>query len=1040
MPHAESSPDPRRPEAPVLEDREPGETPFDLAFRLLPDAAAITRRSDGAILDVNEAFLDLTGHPREQVLGATTVDLGLWARQEDRAQMLEALQTTGELRDHPTRIRRADGTLREVLLGARALPIGDEPCLLTVARDITEAEQARRELERERETLGRILALNPYAIQILDGEGRHRSGNQAFLDLFGTEPPQTWRLFEDPILARNQLLERLAPLRRGQAIALPALWYDLQEILPEHPSRARCLRATAFPLLEPDGRIGSIILMHEDITEWRLAEEALRKSEAHARNLFLTMAQGVVYQDAQGQIVAANPAAERILGLGLEDLRERNSEDPRWQCLRWDGTPFPGEDHPAMVALREDRPLEGVIMGVPRPPDGEVRWITVSAQPLHEAGPGRPSGVFATFTDITDLKRAQEELRTTAQRLQGVLDGSPAVIFQLAPDGTFLLSEGRGLADLGLEPGQMVGLNALEVYGTYPEVVAQLREALEGTAGRTILGVAGRHFDTILTPVIEGGRLTSVIGVATDVTDRVRAEAGLRESEGRFRALVDHTTDNLFWVERLEDGHFRLQGVNAAQARTYGVTVEDMAFRRIDKLVPPAEVERFEANYRRCLEAGRPLTYQEEADLAQGHRIFETLLVPLQDGDGVFRRLAGSSRDVTESVLAEESQRQAQKLESLGVLAGGIAHDFNNLLTAILGNLNLAQSQLLEGSPLQGYLERAERTVLRASDLTKQLLAYSGKAPFEVKLQDLNRVVRDLAHLLSVTLSKRVALDFDLQEGLPALEADAAQLQQVVMNLVTNAGEAIGDREGRIRVTTRSQSLAAGDLADTVPGCPLQPGLHLVLEVADTGAGMAPGVMARIFDPFYSTKGSGRGLGLSAMLGILRNHRAGLKLRSKPGEGTTFTLFFPASQQRLPAEPSPAPLASQAFSGCVLVADDEALVREFACGALEMLGFNTVATGDGEAALEVFRAGPDRFRLALLDLTMPRRDGQETLRALQSLRPGFPVVLSSGYSAQDTLGRLDIGQGPVRFLPKPYQLADLRNLLTDLLGRSAPKS
>lgn len=1040
MPPSEARPEPRLPGDPAPAAPASGEALFGLAFRMLPVAAAITRMQDGTILDVNEAFLALTGHPRPRLLGSTTVALGIWARPGDRDRLLEHLQAEEDLQDFPTQIRRADGAIRDVLLGARRVVIQGEPCLLSLARDITETLRVRAERDQERETLQRILALNPYAILILDGEGRHRIANQAFLELFGALPPPSWCLFEDPILARNGHLGRLEPLRRGQPVTIPTLWYDPQEVVPDLPSRRHCLRTTAFPLMETDGRIGSIVLMHEDITEWQSAEEALRKSEAHARNLFLTMAQGVVYQDTQGRIVAANPAAERILGLGLADLRARDSEDARWLCQREDGSPFPGQDHPAMVALRTGHPVEGVVMGVPRPPDAEMRWISVSAQPLFEQGPERPSGVFATFTDITDLKRAQDALRTTAQRLQGVLDGSPAVIFQLSPDGTFLLSEGRGLADLGLKPGQVVGLNALEVYGGYPETVAMLRQALNGSPGRTTLAVAGRHFDTILTPVLEEGRLTSVIGVSTNVSAQVQAEASLREIEGRFRALVDHTTDNLFWMEQREDGRFLLQGVNAALARTYGVTVEAMTGRSLDELLPPAEAARIEANYRRCLEGRRPLTYQEEADLPHGHRIFETLLVPLRDADGTFRRLVGTSRDITEAVLAEESQRQAQKLESLGVLAGGIAHDFNNLLTAILGNLNLAQSQLMEGSPIQGYLERAERTVLRASDLTKQLLAYSGKAPFEVKPQDLNGMVREMGHLLSVTLSKRVTLEFHLQEPLPPLEADTAQLQQVVMNLVTNAGEAIGDREGCIRVATRCQDLSEEEVAGTFSGCPLQPGVHVVLEVADSGSGMSPEVMARIFDPFYSTKGSGRGLGLSAMLGILRNHRAGLRLRSQPEGGTTFTLFFPASTR----EPDPAPpeerRATGAFSGCVLVADDESLVREFACGALELLGFRTEGVADGQEALERFRTQPEAYRLALLDLTMPRRNGLETLRALQALRPGFPVVLCSGYSAQETLDGLDSGRGPVRFLAKPYQLSELRGILKEILADQGPES
>lgn len=1005
---------------------------FSLAFRNLPDAAAITRAEDGRILEVNQAFLELTGYPRTALQGATTVSIGLWPRPRDRARMLETLQAQGELRDFSVRLRRADGTLRNVLLGARALQLGSEACLITVARDITDT----LEQQRERQTLARLLALHPQAVQVLNAQGRHLTGNAAFRELFGEDFPPTWSLFEDPNLQRLGLLEQVAPLAQGRAVTLTIPDYDVHAVDPQRPSNPRFLRTLAFPWITAEDEVSSILLLHEDLTDWHRAETALRRSEARARHLFLTMAQGILEVDAEGRILSANPAAEGILGIALEAMKGHDFETLGWTWLHADGSPLPPERTPPTVALREGRSLVGHVLGLLLH-DGRCRWVSIGAHPLWERDSQTPSGAFCTFTDITDLKRTQDELRTTSQRLQAVLQGSAAVIFQLAPDGTFLLSEGRALANLGLKPGEVIGLNALELYRDYPETVALLRSALEGTEQRATLAVAGRWFDTWVTPLFEGDRVTSVVGVATDITDRMQAETTLREVEDRFRALVNHTTDNLFWVHRRPNGAFHIDGVNPAQWKTYGLTGDTLSGHDLEEVLPPEEARRISEHYRRCLDGGVPITYQETADLPTGRRTFQTLLVPIPASDGTLQHLVGTSRDITELIRREESLREAQKLESLGLLAGGIAHDFNNLLAAILGNLNLAQAQVPEGAPLKTYLERAERTVLRASELTKQLLAYSGKAPFEVKPQDLNALVREWTHLLSVTVSKQIRLDLDLTEPLPPIQGDTAQLQQVILNLVTNAGEAIGDREGRIRIHTRCQILRDEDLQGTIPSCPLQPGPHVVLEVSDDGSGMPIEVQERMFDPFYSTKGSGRGLGLSALLGILRSHHGGLKLRSQPGKGTTFTLFFPTTEAPCPC-PCPSPQPSQVpqtYAGSVLVAEDEPLVREFTCGALELMGFQTVATSDGEEALEAFKKDPFRFRLALLDYTMPRRNGRETLLALQALRPDFPVVLCSGYSARECLGPLQDAPGAVRFLPKPYHLSDLRRVLSDLLGQ-----
>ena len=388
-----------------------------------------------------------------------------------------------------------------------------------------------------------------------------------------------------------------------------------------------------------------------------------------------------------------------------------------------------------------------------------------------------------------------------------------------------------------------------------------------------------------------------------------------------------------------------------------------------------------------------------------------------------------------EQQRTQEALRHAQKMESLGLLAGGIAHDFNNLLSAILGNLNLAQIKTPEEAPSQAHLRNAEQAVMKASDLSRQMLAYSGRGHFVVSPQDLNQMAEDMSELLRVSISKKTSLVLDLAPGLPPVLADGAQLQQVLLNLVTNASDAIGDREGTIRIATELEVLDPQAMATLLPAQDRAPGRYVRLEVSDTGCGMSPDLQQRIFDPFFTTKARGRGLGLSAMLGILRGHGAGLRIESAEGRGSTFKVYFPEAAGDLPLEAACEELSPETFSGLVLVADDEDLVRQAACEALEAMGFSVLAAQDGAEALALFEPRMDAIRLVLLDLTMPRMNGIEAFTAMRRLKPDLRVILSSGYDSQDTAQDI-VGQGLAGFLPKPYLFRELHRAVSQILAEA----
>jgi PAS domain S-box-containing protein len=410
----------------------------------------------------------------------------------------------------------------------------------------------------------------------------------------------------------------------------------------------------------------------------------------------------------------------------------------------------------------------------------------------------------------------------------------------------------------------------------------------------------------------------------------------------------------------------------------------------------------------------------QTADLSAAQRLAQELLEKEQEA----RRAAEAS---------EAQSRHVQKLESIGVLAGGIAHDFNNLLHVVLGNADIALSNLTTGSPAREPLEEVVRATLRAADLTRQLLAYSGKGAFVVRHLDLSTEVREMATLLRTSISKQATLDWELAPDLPAVSADPTQIRQIVMNLITNASDALGDSGGTITLRTGVAHLEEleqqrfgrpphGEDPSERAGGPL-----VYLEIGDTGQGMSPDTLSRIFDPFFSTKFSGRGLGLAAVMGIVRSHRGFIRIRTELGKGTAFRVLFPAVGGTAQKFQKPSAERSEwRGSGTILVVEDEEGVREVAERMLQDIGFETIGAEDGRHALDLMQEVGDRVTAVLLDLSMPRMGGAETFRRLREMKPDLPILMMSGYTEQVVAPQFtNSGPGTTGFLQKPFLAEDL---------------
>ncbi|MGI8990048.1 MAG: hybrid sensor histidine kinase/response regulator [Bryobacteraceae bacterium] len=383
----------------------------------------------------------------------------------------------------------------------------------------------------------------------------------------------------------------------------------------------------------------------------------------------------------------------------------------------------------------------------------------------------------------------------------------------------------------------------------------------------------------------------------------------------------------------------------------------------------------------------------------------------------------------------EEKLRETQKLESIGVLAGGVAHDFNNLLTGILGNASLLLEDAAPGSFEHDALEEIVKSGERASDLTQQLLAYAGKGKFHIRSLQLSDLVGQIGKLVGNFIPKTAELRLDAGPDVPRVDCDSGQLQQIVMNLIINAGEALEGRPGGlIRVTTSVCKIDRETRAEDYSGSPVAPGTYVCLRVEDNGTGIDRETGARMFDPFFTTKFQGRGLGLAAVLGIVRSHRGYLQVESELGSGTIFTVLLPPGVRQEALTPPPTtPVPPVPRGKTVLVVDDEEVVRSVAQRTLEASGYQVHIAENGLRALDRFRAGPEKVDVVLLDLTMPLVDGEETYRRLQQLRPGISVILSSGYSS-DALASRFAGRGFAGFLQKPYSARQLVETVARVLG------
>ena len=644
---------------------------------------------------------------------------------------------------------------------------------------------------------------------------------------------------------------------------------------------------------------------------------------------------------------------------------------------------------------------------------------------------------------IVERARADAAIAVERRRMDSILEATGTGM-DIVDDSFHLLFVNPGWVRLY---GSPEGRTCHEYYygRETPCAGCNVRQALASKArvvSEVFLPRHGRHYQVTAIPFrAEDGRW-QVSEIMVDISERKQADEELRSTKELLQNLLERAPVSIY-VTAAADGLLRL--VNRQWEIETGRNRLDSLGAGLEDLFPPAEAAAHAAQNAAVIRADQPLTVEETLATAAGPRRFHSVRFPLHDAAGKVEAVGGFSLDITEATDAAEERRRlelkvqhAQKLESLGVLAGGIAHDFNNLLMAVMGNIDLALEDLPAGAAARGAVVEAMTAARKAAGLTNQLLAYSGKGSFVTRSLDLSEVVDTMAGLLRASISRKITLDRRLPAGLPAVEADAAQMQQVVMNLLLNASEAIGpDSAGTISLETGAAVFSEAFLGRSIVPHGLLPGPCVFLKVRDTGCGMSPETMTRMFDPFFSTKNAGRGLGLAAVLGIVRARGGAIVVDSTPGSGAEFTLLFrPATGTTAVTAAGGAEEASPEGwhgAGTVLIADDDEAVLPLASRMVERLGCRALPARDGQEAIELFRGQGSAIRCVILDLTMPRMGGIEACDAILSASPGMPVILSSGYSETDMKARFG-GRRIAGFLQKPYRFADLSEILARALA------
>jgi PAS domain S-box-containing protein len=1003
---------------------------------------------------VNPQMAAMLGYTPDEMLGRTTESFMSEDELGGHAEQMR-LRHTGASSRYERRFRCRDGS-RVIWTSISGAPIidaeGKFAGAFAMVTDITEQKKAAMELKDREGFLNHVLTTNPGLIYIYDLiENRNIYANRSLTDFLGysTEDVQAMGSELFARILHPDDAESVARHHARLAESSENLTMDLEYRMRASDGSWRWLWSRDVPFLrDPDGSCRQILGFALDVTHQHRSEDELLRSRTH-----LEEAQRVARVGSWEWDVASGTI------FWSEELYRLNRRDPSLgppsyqEMLQM----YEPEHRLALQGLVETAVKEGKAYDLEYHrvfPDGSIRHFLARGN-VGRGAHGEVNRLYGTVLDVTERKRREQELGFNEAIFRNIPDG---ILVIGARDGAIRYANERIERMFGYDRDELLGkdvacLNAPTDHSpeeTKAEIVDRLLERGEWHGEiRNIRKDGTRFWSHAHVAVCDHPDFGQVfLSVHSDISQQKETEEILRQNR-HFLDRILQTSPNLVYIFDLHERWnvysnrelLAFLGYDQDQIRESGSQL-------FASILHPEDADRLAEHYRLFDAAGADKIFEVEYRVqdARGEwrwlRSREVLFSRAPDGSA--REILGVAEDVTarrktdlERIEMERRLLQSQKLESLGVMAGGIAHDFNNLLMAILGNLEMSIEDTPADSPTRPGLEQAIQATVKAAALTDQMLAYAGHGSTNPVLVDLNKLIRQHAPLLRTAIFRTVGLTLALSPEPANVAVDAGQMQQVVMNLVANASEAIDGKSGEIRISTGmvdyDQALLSRSRLDEKPS----PGRFVRMEVTDDGCGMDESTLQRLFDPFFSTKFTGRGLGMASVLGIVRAHKGAIMVDSLPGRGTAVTILLPAALPAVATEPTretARPETLRPPARTVLVADDEQPVRDMIMAYLHRLGFETLGAADGEEAVAVFREHADDIVCALMDLTMPRRNGIEAAAELRALRPDVPVILCSGFdeaSARNIYG----DYGVTDFIKKPCSLVDLKRKISSTLDR-----
>ena len=768
------------------------------------------------------------------------------------------------------------------------------------------------------------------------------------------------------------------------------------------------------------------------------------RARDHYRKLLDSLPRTTVVEiGPNGRLLYVSAAASGLLGGHIDTMLERVHPRDRKNVSEALSHGFASEDTITMVFSTRGLTEEYI-------------WCEASGRSYRdEEGNQR---VVLVMQDISERFTAGLALQESEDRFRSLAENASDLIVELDEEGRVLYASPNHKELIGQSAEEIIGTTINEVDMRLHRVAAthsqddegiDVLEAFHNTLARRDEGNlmtypfehpdgTTRWFERRAHSFAGRDGERHVVVISRDVTERASAEQQLRLSEERYRIVADMSRDVIF--ETSEDGILRYASPTCDQV--LGFAPEEIVGTSPFELVHPEDNESVRTSFARAIETNQQAAFPTcRIRHKDGSWLYmEGSGIPYQRVDGVVHLIV-LARDVTQRRLRDQEHRefeaqvrQAQKLEGLGVMAGGIAHDFNNFLTPILGEAMLLLDEIADDDPARARVNKIRAASQRAALLTSQMLAYAGKSTLATSNIDLSQLVGEMAELMESATGHSAVFKSNLKSDLPPILGDPAQITQVVMNLITNASEAAGEKRGAIRIETGLISIDSLNRGQLVLGTDLDGSQYVYVEVQDNGAGMTPAIQARIFDPFFTTKFAGRGLGLAAVLGIVRSHHGALEIDSGPQRGTRFRVLFPAAEGEVDV-----PAATTGLSepwrgkGTVLIVDDDEGVIDLMQETLRRAGLSVLTAMDGQAGIQTFSEHSDEIDLVLLDRTMPTTSGEDACLAMREIRPDVPIVLVSGYSEERAAEHF---QGPdlAGFLQKPFLPEQLVERVRSVLG------